>query len=840
MTPVVYYVLCGVLTLGVLVGIALMSKVRTAVTGNLLSALCMAAAIVLTLFHAGIFDKPSDLWLCLIVTAIGLVVGLLWAARIKMIEMPEIVALFNGFGGAASALVALATLIFLPRESMNLFALITGAIALAVGMITLTGSLIAGGKLHKIINGRPVIWKGHKLILNTTMVLVVVTMALIIFVSAIPMWLSCLLCTLLSAFFGVAFALRVGGADMPITISLLNSLSGVAGSIAGMAIGDPLLVAVGGVVGASGLLLTQIMCKAMNRHLGDILLGKTSAPAKKAAAPAKKDAAPAPKAEPAPAPAPKAEKTPGEILAAAKRVIIVPGYGMALAQAQHQVKKLADTLEADGIDVEFAIHPVAGRMPGHMNVLLAEADVPYEKLHEMEEINPRFADCDAAIVIGANDVTNPAANTAEGTPIYGMPVLDVEKAKHIFICNYDLKPGYAGVENPIYTRKEGVTLMLGDAKKTVDELCKAYAEAKNGKPEAAAAPAQENAPGAILAAAKRVIIVPGYGMALAQAQHQVKKLADTLEADGIDVEFAIHPVAGRMPGHMNVLLAEADVPYEKLHEMEEINPRFADCDAAIVIGANDVTNPAANTAEGTPIYGMPVLDVEKARHIFICNYDLKPGYAGVENPIYTRKEGVTLMLGDAKKTVDELCAAYAAAKNAKPAAAEPAKGEDPAAILREAKRVILIPGYGMALAQAQHLVKQLSEKLKANGAEVEFAIHPVAGRMPGHMNVLLAEADVPYEELHEMEEINPRFEGCDVAVIIGASDVVNPAANTAEGTPIYGMPVLNAGAAKHIIVCNYDDKPGYAGVPNTLYDQPNTVMLLGDAKETVRKLIDAI
>ena len=840
MTPVVYYVLCGVLTLGVLVGIALMSKVRTAVTGNLLSALCMAAAIVLTLFHAGIFDKPSDLWLCLIVTAIGLVVGLLWAARIKMIEMPEIVALFNGFGGAASALVALATLIFLPRESMNLFALITGAIALAVGMITLTGSLIAGGKLHKIINGRPVIWKGHKLILNTTMVLVVVTMALIIFVSAIPMWLSCLLCTLLSAFFGVAFALRVGGADMPITISLLNSLSGVAGSIAGMAIGDPLLVAVGGVVGASGLLLTQIMCKAMNRHLGDILLGKTSAPAKKAAAPAKKDAAPAPKAEPAPAPAPMAEKTPGEILAAAKRVIIVPGYGMALAQAQHQVKKLADTLEADGIDVEFAIHPVAGRMPGHMNVLLAEADVPYEKLHEMEEINPRFADCDAAIVIGANDVTNPAANTAEGTPIYGMPVLDVEKAKHIFICNYDLKPGYAGVENPIYTRKEGVTLMLGDAKKTVDELCKAYAEAKNGKPEAAAAPAQENAPGAILAAAKRVIIVPGYGMALAQAQHQVKKLADTLEADGIDVEFAIHPVAGRMPGHMNVLLAEADVPYEKLHEMEEINPRFADCDAAIVIGANDVTNPAANTAEGTPIYGMPVLDVEKAKHIFICNYDLKPGYAGVENPIYTRKEGVTLMLGDAKKTVDELCAAYAAAKNAKPAAAEPAKGEDPAAILREAKRVILIPGYGMALAQAQHLVKQLSEKLKANGAEVEFAIHPVAGRMPGHMNVLLAEADVPYEELHEMEEINPRFEGCDVAVIIGASDVVNPAANTAEGTPIYGMPVLNAGAAKHIIVCNYDDKPGYAGVPNTLYDQPNTVMLLGDAKETVRKLIDAI
>ncbi len=845
MSPVVYYVLCGVLTLGVLAGIALMSKVKTAVTGNLLSALCMAAAIVLTLIHAGIFDKPSDLWLCLIVTVIGLVVGLLWAARIKMIEMPEIVALFNGFGGAASALVALATLIFLPRESMNLFALITGAIALAVGMITLTGSLIAGGKLHKIINGRPVIWKGHKLILNTTMVLVVVTMALIIFVSGIPMWLSCLLCAALSAFFGVAFALRVGGADMPITISLLNSLSGVAGSIAGMAIGDPLLVAVGGVVGASGLLLTQIMCKAMNRHLGDILLGKTSAPAKKAPAP-KAEAAPAPKTETAPAPAPKtesapapkAEMTPGQILAAAKRVIIVPGYGMALAQAQHQVKKLADTLEADGVEVEFAIHPVAGRMPGHMNVLLAEADVPYEKLHEMEEINPRFADCDAAIVIGANDVTNPAANTAEGTPIYGMPVLDVEKAKHIFICNYDLKPGYAGVENPIYTRKTGVTLMLGDAKKTVDELCAAYTEAKNPKGSAPAEPQRENAPGQILAAAKHVIIVPGYGMALAQAQHQVKKLADTLEADGVEVEFAIHPVAGRMPGHMNVLLAEADVPYEKLHEMEEINPRFADCDAAIVIGANDVTNPAANTAEGTPIYGMPVLDVEKAKHIFICNYDLKPGYAGVENPIYTRKTGVTLMLGDAKKTVDELCAAYTEAKNARSAAPAETKREDaPGQILAAAKHVIIVPGYGMALAQAQHLVKQLADKLKANGAEVEFAIHPVAGRMPGHMNVLLAEADVPYEELHEMEEINPRFEDCDAAVIIGASDVVNPAANTAEGTPIYGMPVLRAEEARHILVCNYDDKPGYAGVPNPIYQQENTIMLLGDAKETLNKLL---
>jgi NAD(P) transhydrogenase subunit beta len=296
-------------------------------------------------------------------------------------------------------------------------------------------------------------------------------------------------------------------------------------------------------------------------------------------------------------------------------------------------------------------------MPGHMNVLLAEADVPYEKLHEMEEINPRFADCDAAIVIGANDVTNPAANTAEGTPIYGMPVLDVEKAKHIFICNYDLKPGYAGVENPIYTRKTGVTLMLGDAKKTVDELCRAYNEAKNARSAAPAEAKREDAPGQILAAAKHVIIVPGYGMALAQAQHQVKKLADTLEADGVEVEFAIHPVAGRMPGHMNVLLAEADVPYEELHEMEEINPRFAGCDAAVIIGASDVVNPAANTAEGTPIYGMPVLRAEEAKHILVCNYDDKPGYAGVPNPIY-KQENTIMLLGDTKQTLTKLIASF--------------------------------------------------------------------------------------------------------------------------------------------------------------------------------------
>ena len=648
MTETLFFILCGVLTLGILIGIAMMSKVKTAVVGNLLSACCMGGAVVLTLFHCEIFSDTADLILLLVCMAVSLILSLIWASRIKMIQMPQIVALFNGFGGAASALVAIVTLLDEGNKTAGnqTFSMITGALALAIGMITLTGSLVAAGKLSKKLPQRPVVWKAHQVI---TTISLLATLALILVQGLVKMSdpvsiVICIVLALVAGFFGFAFAIRVGGADMPITISLLNSLSGVAGSIAGMAVNDPLLVAVGGIVGASGLLLTQIMCKAMNRSLIDILLGKTSAHAKAPAAAANK----APAAAPA-KPAEKAEQDPVEVLRNAKNVIIVPGYGMALAQAQHQVKQLADKLESNGANVRFAIHPVAGRMPGHMNVLLCEADVPYEKLYEMEAINPEFKDCDVAIVIGANDVLNPAARSAEGTPIYGMPVLSVDQAKHVIICNYDLKPGYAGVDNPLYSKKEGVSLMLGDAKQTLQTLLNGLSGEK--APEKAK---KENGPVEILKKAKNVIIVPGYGMALAQAQHQVKQLADKLESNGANVRFAIHPVAGRMPGHMNVLLCEADVPYEKLYEMEAINPEFKNCDVAIVIGANDVLNPAARSAEGTPIYGMPVLSVDQAKYVIICNYDLKPGYAGVENPLYTKEEGVSLLLGDAKETLQKL------------------------------------------------------------------------------------------------------------------------------------------------------------------------------------------
>ena len=635
MSDVAYYIACALLTLGVLAGISMMSRVRTAVAGNLLSAACTAGAVLLTMYRYAIFTLP-ELWICL---GAGLVCGLVWARRIKMIDMPQVVALLNGFGGAASALVAAVSL--LGGGGTGVFGLATAGLALAVGMVTLTGSLIAAGKLHKVLGQRPVVWPAHQAI-TTAALLAVAAAVVLVAVQVISRGLSVALCALISGFFGVAFAIRVGGADMPITISLLNSLSGVAGAIAGMAIGDPLLVAVGGVVGASGLLLTQIMCRSMNRRLADILLGRTSAAPAQAARPAAPEAQAPVRQE--------AEETPERLLRSARRVILIPGYGMAIAQAQRQVWQLAQWLERNGAQVDFAIHPVAGRMPGHMNVLLAEADVPYEKLREMDDINPEFADCDVAIVIGANDVVNPAANEAEGTPIYGMPVLDAGRARHVIICNFDRSPGYAGVPNPLYDRAHTVFLP-GNAADTVQALL----DALDGEAEAGRDVRPEGGTDlhAILDGAKRVILIPGYGMAIAQAQREVWQLAETLERRGAQVDFAIHPVAGRMPGHMNVLLAEADVPYEKLREMDDINPEFADCDVAIVIGANDVVNPAANEAEGTPIYGMPVLDAGRARHVIICNFDRSPGYAGVPNPLYDR-ENTVLLLGDAADTVRQL------------------------------------------------------------------------------------------------------------------------------------------------------------------------------------------
>ncbi len=461
MSDILFYLLCGLLSVLVLVGISMMSKVEKAVKGNFLSTIAMAGAILLTLVYYDIISVTS-LWIFM---AIGLILGVIWGFKIKMIEMPQVVALLNGFGGIASALAA--TVIMIEPEQQNqdqlMFILVTASLALVVGVVTFTGSMIAAGKLQKVISQKPVIWKNHQWITGISLVLSILSIVMVaIDTKFLP--ISIIIGWVMGGFFGVAFTIRVGGADMPITISLLNSLSGVAGSIAGMASNNPLTVAIGGIVGASGLLLTQIMCRSMNRHLLDILLGKTTSTGhSKGVAVEASTVVTASDSEE------DIVSDLASIIKSAKRVIIVPGYGMALAQAQHLVSQLSDSLEQNGALLDFAIHPVAGRMPGHMNVLLAEANISYEKLREMDDINPEFPNCDLAIVIGANDVINPAANTAEGTPIYGMPVLDVDKAKHIVICNFDLKPGYAGVDNPLY-KMRNVTMKLGDAKDTVKEL----------------------------------------------------------------------------------------------------------------------------------------------------------------------------------------------------------------------------------------------------------------------------------------------------------------------------------------------------------------------------------
>lgn len=459
-----YYIICGVLSLMVLAGIAMMSRVKTAPLGNAVSAVAMALGVIVTLLKVGVLTLP---WLIGGIL-IGSVIGIILYTRVKMIQMPQMVALLNGVGGGASAIVGAMTLFQL--QSNVYFTLVTAFLAIIIGMLTLVGSLVAAGKLHRVLPQKPVVWPYHNLATSLSLLFAVFFLLVGTINYQLPHALlyTMLGAVLFSALFGLYFSIRVGGADMPITISLLNSLSGVAGAIAGLAIGDIFLVSVGGIVGASGLLLTQIMCRAMNRSLLNILIPRGHAAVPQQQSPKITGTASDQPSEPTETMSP--EEQAADMLCGAKEVIIVPGYGMALAQAQMQVKQLADKLTKSGANVRYAIHPVAGRMPGHMNVLLAEANVDYEDLYEMEAINDDFASCDAAIVIGANDVLNPAARDAEGTPIYGMPVLNVDRAGQVIICNYDLKPGYAGVENPLYSRKTGVTLLIGDAKETLDRL----------------------------------------------------------------------------------------------------------------------------------------------------------------------------------------------------------------------------------------------------------------------------------------------------------------------------------------------------------------------------------
>ncbi|TFH66913.1 MAG: NAD(P)(+) transhydrogenase (Re/Si-specific) subunit beta [Gemmatimonadales bacterium] len=356
-----------------------------------------------------------------------------------------------------------------------------------------------------------------------------------------------------------------------------------------------------------------------------------------------------------------------------------------------------------------------------------------------------------------------------------------------------------------------------------------------------------------LTEAERLIIVPGFGMAMAQAQFKLVELAGCLRDAGKEVRYAIHPLAGRMPGHMHVLLAEAEVPSSQLFDIKEINDDFASTDVALIVGACDVVNPAALDVEGTPISGMPILMAHQAGRVIVCNLDEKPGYSGVENPLYSENRAV-LLFGDALATMDKLLAMVSSlgkgvpegtrGHSLPPTSSPGAVAEDPyteaVSSLKNAKSLIVIPGFGMAMAQAQFKLVELAVRLRNAGKEVRYAIHPLAGRMPGHMHVLLAEAQVPSSQLFDIKEINDDFPGTDVALIVGACDVVNPAALDVEGTSIYGMPILMAHQAGRVIVCNLDEGPGYSGVENPLYSENRAILLFGDAKTTVEKLLELV
>ncbi len=451
MSDLIYYVVSGLLIVIIMAGIFLMSKVKYAKLGNNLSALAVFAAVVLTLLKHDVVNE----WIIYIFIAVGAIIGVYLAYKVKMIDMPQMIALLNGLGGLASLIVGGFAYFGVGVDSLNAFSDIVAIIAVIIGTITFVGSVVAALKLHRVISQKPIRVKFYSVIISLLFAVQLVAIAISPF-ELMDKLLFVILIIVVSTIFSIIFTIRIGGADMPITISLLNSFSGVAGAISGLAIGDVLLVAIGGIVGASGLILTEIMCKAMNKRLIDILLGKTSSSSSVIVEGEEIEST-------------EAKKDFKEVYKNSKSVIIVPGYGMAVAQAQQLVKSLADKMKQENKTVKYAIHPVAGRMPGHMNVLLAEANVDYDDLYDMEMINDQFKETDLVVVVGANDVINPKAKTHEGTPIYGMPILDVELARDVFIFNYDKNPGYSGVTNSLYNRNN-VQMFLGDAKETLEKF----------------------------------------------------------------------------------------------------------------------------------------------------------------------------------------------------------------------------------------------------------------------------------------------------------------------------------------------------------------------------------
>ena len=440
-----------------ILGLKKLGSPATARNGNLVAAVGMLLAIIATLLDQHVLNYE----MILVGLAIGSVIGTVIAYKVQMTEMPQMVGLLNGLGGASSALIAVAEFWRLLDSSqpIPLDVNISMLLDVLIGGVTLTGSFLAFAKLQGLVSGTPITFPLQQpfnlLLLGSYLA---GSAYLIITPDSLPVFLGVVAVSLV---LGVMFVLPIGGGDMPVVISLLNSLSGVAAAAAGFVVMNNMLIIAGALVGASGLILTEIMCKAMNRSLFSVLFsafGSVSTASGGAAAGASDQPVRSIDAEEG-----------AMMLGYARSVVIVPGYGMAVAQAQHSVRELADQLERMGVDVKYAIHPVAGRMPGHMNVLLAEANVAYTQLYDMEDINPQFEQADVALVIGANDVVNPAARSDKNSPIYGMPILEVDRAKQTIVIKRGMSAGFAGVDNELFYKAK-TTMLFGSAKDMVAKL----------------------------------------------------------------------------------------------------------------------------------------------------------------------------------------------------------------------------------------------------------------------------------------------------------------------------------------------------------------------------------
>jgi H+-translocating NAD(P) transhydrogenase subunit beta len=432
-----------------------LSSPRHARKGNLIGAVGAVIACVVVFFYAEL-DHVVPI---LIATAVGSLVGMVGAQRVRMTQMPQLVALFNGVGGGAAALVALLELVdVVDQPGVERFALGATAFTILVGSVSFAGSLVTFAKLQELMTSRPVVFPGLPVAFGVTIIAAIGLAVLTVGQPAV--WVGAVL-TLVGLLLGLLLVLPVGGADVPIVISLLNAFTGLTVAAGGYVLDNAVLLVAGTLVGASGTFLTKLMASAMGRSVANILFGALKGGSTLGAG----EASDRPVRSAGP-------EDVAILLAYAQRVIIVPGYGLAVAQAQHTLRELVDVLGERGIEVDYAIHPVAGRMPGHMNVLLAEAQVPYEQLKEMDDINSEFKQTDVALVVGANDVVNPAAKTTPGAPIYGMPILDVDEAQQVVFLKRSMRPGFAGIENELLFEPR-TTLLFGDAKDTLGKLLSA-------------------------------------------------------------------------------------------------------------------------------------------------------------------------------------------------------------------------------------------------------------------------------------------------------------------------------------------------------------------------------